>query len=132
MRIVLTVLLATIATAGGGYALCAAAGWKAHPASMFVAAVVTLLASAAALVPLLLTRGADQAARAQAGLVATLIHMLGCLAGAAVMLVVVKGPPGAAYWMLAFYWTTLVVLVVGVAREVRAAPAAGAAPGGKS
>lgn len=127
MRHLLTVLAAVLVTAGGGYALCVAAGWDANPTSMLIAAVVALLASAAALVPLLLTRGADQGARAQAALVGTLIHMLGCLGGAAVMLVVIKALPGAAYWLLAFYWTTLAALVTGLAREVRAAPLAGAA-----
>jgi hypothetical protein len=130
MRILLTLVIATLLTGGGGYALCAAAGWDAHPASMLAAGAVALLAAGAALLPLRLTRGGDQAARAQAGLVGTLVHMLGCLAGAAVMLVVIKGLPGAAYWMLAFYWVTLIALVTGLAREVRVAPAASAGAAG--
>lgn len=127
MRPLLTLIIATLATAGGGYVLCKAMGWDAHPASMFAAGVVALLASGVALVPLVATRGADQSARAQAALVGTLIHMLGCLGGAAVMLVVVKTLPGAAVWLLAFYWTTLAVLATVLVREVRAAPVAGAA-----
>jgi hypothetical protein len=128
MRHLLTVLIATLVTAGGGLALCAVMGWSIKPAPVLIAGSVALLASGLAMVPMLLTRGADQAARAQAGLVGTLVHMLGCLGGAAVLLVVVKTMPGAAYWLLAFYWTTLAALVVGLAREVRAAPVAGATP----
>lgn len=126
MRPLLTLIIATLATAAGGYALCKTMGWDTRPASMFAAGAVALLASAAALVPLVLTRGADPSARAQAALVGTLVHMLGCLGGAAVMLVVVKTLPGAAVWLLAFYWTTLAVLATVLVREVRAAPVTGA------
>jgi hypothetical protein len=114
MRHLLTILAATLATAAGGYVLCAAMGWDARPASVLAAAAVALAASGLAYVPLLLTRGADQAARAQAGLVGTLVHMLACLGGAAVMLVVIKTLSDAAYWLFAFYCATLAALVAGV------------------
>ena len=126
MRNLLTVFLAVVVTAGGGLALCAAAGWPAHPTSMLAAGAVALVASLLAVLPPLLARGADPAARAQAALIGTLVHLFGCLGGAAVMLMVVKGLPGAAYWMFAFYSTTLVAVVGGLAREMRAAPVAGA------
>ena len=126
MRQLLLILVAILLTAGGGYALCAAAGWQAHPASMVAAGAVALGAGTLALVPLLLTRGAGQMARAQAALVATLIHMMGCLGGAAVMLIAIKGPMAAAYWLLGFYWTTLAALVAGLTRELRGAPAGSA------
>src|SRR5258705_169746 len=74
------------------------------------------------LAPLMLAGGASQAFVSQAALVGTMIHLMGCLAGAAVMLMVVR-MPAATYWILAFYWATLVALVVAFTRAIKAAPA---------
>jgi hypothetical protein len=123
MRTLLALLLAVLAVAAGGYVLCRAAGWNPRPVTMALAATTTLFASGAALIPLALTRGAGQAAIAQAALLGTLIHLFACLVGAALMLVVINSP-AATWWVLAFYWATLVALVVGFSRTVKAAPAA--------
>lgn len=120
MKNLLALLAAVLAVAAGGYALCAVVGWNAWPLSMALAAATTLLAGGLALVPLILARGAGQAAAAQAALLGTMIHLLGCLVGAAVMLLVVK-VPAATYWVLAFYWATLVALVVSFSRAVTSA-----------
>jgi hypothetical protein len=128
MRNLFTLLIAVVVVAAGGYALCAAAGWNPRPAAMATAAAAALAAGAAGLVPLLLSRGAGQAAVSQAGLVGTVVHLFGCLAGAMVLLFVLKAGTPAMYWVLAFYWATLMALVLGLTRAVRAAPADGAAP----
>ena len=128
MRNLMTLLIAVAAVAAGGYALCAAAGWDARPGAMAVAAAAALAAGAAGLVPLLLSRGVGQAAVAQAALIGTVVHLFGCLVGAMILLFVLKAGTSAAYWVLAFYWATLLAMVVGLTRAVRAAPADRAAP----
>ena len=88
---------------------------------MAFAAATALVTGAIALLPVILARGANQATVAQAALVGTVIHLLGCVAGAAVMLLVLR-LPAAMYWILAFYWATLIALVIGFTRAIRTAP----------
>ena len=132
MRNVVTLLLSLVAAAVAGFALCALAGWNPRPRSMALAAAAAAAAGGLAFVPLILARRASQAAVAQAALLGTVIHLLGCLACTAIMLLVVR-LPAATYWMLAFYWATLVALVVGFSRAVKSAPiAAGDLPGDRA
>jgi hypothetical protein len=121
-------MLAVIAVAGGGFVVCGAMGWPFHGGPVAVAAAATLVASAAAFVPMVLARGSSQSATAQASLVGTLIHLFGCLVGAATLLLVLRTGTCGAYWMLAFYWATLVVVVIELSRAVRRAPPASAPP----
>ena len=121
MRYVITLLVSILLAALGGLALCALAGWNPRPRAMGVAVVAAVVAGGLSFVPLILARGASQAAVAQAALLGTVIHLMGCLAGAAVLLLVLR-MPAATYWMLAFYWATLVALVLGFTRAVKAAP----------
>jgi Mg2+/citrate symporter len=114
-------MLAVLAVAGGGFALCASIGWPFHPGPVTVAALATLVGSGAAFVPVVLARGSSQAAMAQASLVGTVIHLFGCLVGAATLLLVLRTGTAGAYWMLAFYWATLAVVVVELSRAVRRA-----------
>jgi hypothetical protein len=124
VRPALLLLLAVVIVAACGYALCATLGWQVQPARITVAAVAALVASGAAFVPLVLTRGASQPAVAQASLVGTVIHLFGCLAGATTLLLVLHAGAASAYWVLAFYWATLVVVVVELSRAIRRAPQA--------
>ena len=124
MRGALLLLAAVLLAAAAGFGLCAAAGWRFDAARVLPAAASALLAGGAALVPLVLTRGASQPSVAQAGLIGTVVHLFGCLVGAAVLLLVLKQGAAATYWVLAFYWATLVVLVVEFGRAVRSAPPA--------
>src|SRR5689334_6379881 len=112
MRHAFELIIAVIVTAACGFALSAAAGWNPRPGAMALAAGAALLSAVAAYVPLILSRGATQAAVAQAALVGTLIHLLGCLAGAAVLLLAFH-LTAATYWVMAFYWATLIALVFG-------------------
>lgn len=121
MRNFLALLISLAIAAAAGLALCAVAGWNPRPLGMAISALATLVAGGVAFVPLILARGTSQAAMAQAALLGTVIHLMGCLAGAAVMLLVVR-MPAATYWMLAFYWATLIALVAGFTRAVKAAP----------
>lgn len=124
MRSATLILIAVFVAAAGGYAICAVAGWPFEAARVLSAATIAVVGSVAALLPLLLSRGATQPAVAQAGLVGTVIHLFACLAGATVILLVLKQGTTSAYWVLAFYWATLVALVVEFGRAVRKAPAA--------
>lgn len=124
MRSALVILVALLLTAAGGYALCMGAGWSFDAVRVIPAALTALVATGAAFVPIVLSRGATQPTVAQAGLVGTVIHLFGCLAGATLLLLVLKQGVGAAYWVLAFYWATLAALVIELGRAVRSAPAA--------
>ena len=128
MKGALLLLPAVLIVAAGGYALCAATGWWFESQRMVVAMSTALVSGLLAFVPLVLTRGASQPAVIQAGLVGTLVHLFGCLAGAAV-LVMMKTGIASVYWILAFYWATLTVLVVSFSRVVRKAPPAANAGG---
>ena len=121
MRNALELFAAIALVAAGGLALCAVAGWNPRLPGLALAASAALVAGIAASIPLVLTRGSSQAAVAQAGLVGTVVHLFGCLVGAAVLLMVLR-MPAATYWILAFYWATLVALVIGITRAVRHAP----------
>jgi hypothetical protein len=128
VRPALLLMLAVLAVVGGGFALCRAVGWPFHPGPVALAAGATLVASGAAFVPAALARGAAQPAVAQAALVGTVVHLFGCLVGAATLLLVVRTGLCGAYWMLAFYWATLGVVVVESSRAVRRAPPASTPP----
>lgn len=117
-------ILAVLLVAGVGYALGGPSGAWSQPAVVVMAATSALVAGGAAGVPLLLSRGTTQPAAAQAALVGTVIHLFGCLIGAGVLFLGLHAGLGAVYWMLAFYWATLVVLVIEFSRAVRAAPPA--------
>jgi hypothetical protein len=125
MKAALLLLPAVLVVAAGGYALCAAAGWRFDARHTGLAMAVALLSAAAAFAPLVLTRGASQAAVAQAALLGTLVHLLGSLVGAAALLFMKAGVT-AVYWLLAFYWATLPVVVVAFSRALRKAPPADA------
>src|SRR5438093_258710 len=76
----------------------------------------------------MLVGGAPQAAVAQAALVGSVIHLFGCLVGAAVLFAVLHAGAAMVYWVLAFYLATLSALVVVFSRAIVAAPPAAPAP----
>jgi hypothetical protein len=128
VRSALLLPLAVLVVAAGGYALCAAAGWRVHTVCVALFGADALLAGLLALVPLRLTHGASQAAAAQAALLGSVIHLLGCLVGAAVLFVVLHAGTPMVYWVLAYYLATLLALVVVFSRAIEAAPPATGAP----
>jgi hypothetical protein len=105
-----------------GWSACRAGGINPHSRSLAIAAAVGTVAAEAAMLPLLLTRGADQATVSQAALAATVVHMLaaaGLGGGASVLLH--QGQPFL-YWLLAFYWLTLVGVCIAAVATVKLAP----------
>jgi hypothetical protein len=125
MRTLLLIPASLILTAACGLAGAKALGWRPDPAAMSLAGAVALGASVVALVPVLLARHATQLGMSQAALVATMAHLFACVAAAAV---IVLGKftvgNGFLYWLMAFYWMTLIALVFILARAVKSAPAA--------
>jgi len=117
INLVLVALAAGAAAAG-----CQVAGKPALVNDALLAAAVVLIASELSLVPLLLTRGADQGAVSQAGLLSTGVHMLSSAAiGWAVSSGLHRGQPFL-YWLLAFYWLSLISVSAASVKAVRSAP----------
>jgi hypothetical protein len=116
-------LILTLVAAGGALVL-QATGIDPHIREMLFAAGACLLAGELAVAPILLARGASQASVAQAALVGSAIHLLGSisLGGALVMFKALNLGDALMYWLMAFYWATLIVLVFGYIRAIRTAP----------
>lgn len=107
---------------GGGVVFCRGARVGPHMFDMALAAVVVLVASELALVPLVLTRGASQLAVTQAGLVATLVHLFLILALGALVAFLMHVSKPFNYWALALYCPTLAVISTTSIKAIRQAP----------
>jgi hypothetical protein len=114
--------IAVLLTAALGWAVCTALRLPAHLSDLAAAAVAALVSAEAAVVPLVLARRGGQAAVVQAALIGTLLHMFLLAALAAGGYLVTRLGPGFLYWVLAFYWPTLIALVAAFAKSIRAAP----------
>ena len=122
MRALLLAPLAVAVVAAGGVALMSGTGRAAHAPDMFNAAGTCLVAVVLAGVPLLMTRRASQYAAAQAGLVATMLHLFVTIGTAMFMLVLGRLTPPFLYWLIPLYFATLVPVVIAAVRAVRQAP----------
>lgn len=131
MRVLWLIPVLIAAIVGGGIPALRAMSLKAHAPAAIVAAAITLLASALAVIPLILTRQASLPARVQAGLVATVVHMMAAAALVALEMTLHLGGAsgGVIYWLLPLYWATLIVLVIAITRTLR--PLAGVAEPGQ-
>src|SRR3954454_5551508 len=104
-------------------AVCHAMGINAHVKDLLAATLTCLVAGELAAIPLVLTRGGNQASVAQAALVGSVVHLFVCIAVAGIVVFGHLGPgPAYLYWLLGFYWVTLIALVVVFARSIRSAP----------
>jgi hypothetical protein len=123
MRGLLFIPLALLAVIGGGVAVCAAAGWNVHAREMLVAAVSSGIACGLGFLPIILARNASQDGVAQAGLLGTLVHLLGHVIVAGYV-ILAKPPlhPSFIWWLMPFYWLTLAALATAFVRQVRQAP----------
>ena len=122
MRSLILIPLALLAVILGGVALCAAMGWTVHTREMTIAAGSSGIACMLALGPMLLARRAGQAAVAQAGLLGTLVHLMGHVSVAAfVILAKPRLHPSFIWWLMPFYWATLVAVAGVLVRQVRQA-----------
>jgi hypothetical protein len=131
MRLMLFSPVLVLIAAAAGFAVCRILGIDPQPRAMALAAAAALAGAEAAAIPLLLTRGGDQAAAAQAGLVATLVQLLVSVVLAGVMILNKLSPgPAFTYWVLAFYWVLLMLVALSAAKVVKSAPPARAASAG--
>jgi hypothetical protein len=126
MRILLVIPVSLVLAAACGFAVCAALHINPHAREMLLAVGACFVASELALVPTLLTRGAEQPAVAQAGLLGTVIHLLACsvFGGALLLLKPLSIDGTMVYWLLGMYWVTLIVLSTLFVRVLRSAPPA--------
>ena len=114
------------AVAAIGLAGCNLLGIQPHLREMLVAAIGTVIVCGVAMLPLVLTRGANQLAVVQAGLFASAIHLLGSvLVASAIFMRGLIATYQLLIWQAAFFATTLIVLTILIAQHVR--KAAGAA-----
>jgi hypothetical protein len=92
-----------------------------HQQDIILAAGSTLIASELALLPLLFCRRASQDTVAQAGLISTVVHLfLSAGIGFAVSACLRLGQPFL-YWLVMFYWATLITISIVAVRAVKAA-----------
>src|SRR4051794_33372682 len=99
-------------------------GWNPHPREMMFAAGAALVAGLLGAVPMVLTRGASQAAVAQAGLLGTVLHLLTCtmVGGGLLMIRSLRLDAGYVFWLLGLYWLTLIAVATGYVHAVKSAP----------
>lgn len=121
MRVLWLIPFMIVLIVGTAMPILASAGVDSHPRAAIVAAVIVLLASTLSVIPLWLTRTASLTSRVQAGLVATVVHMMVAAALCAVEMRIALGGAFLAvvYWLLPLYWSTLIILVIAVARTLR-------------
>ena len=107
--------------AAAGYGVCRAAGWDPHLRELCVVVVVSLVAGLLAMVPAILARTLGISAVSQSGLLGTIVHMFLTILLSAVAwvakLVIAQKPY--LFWLLAFYWVSLVAVVIALASVVR-------------
>jgi hypothetical protein len=106
----------------GGVFFCRALGWNPHLREMLLAVGVCAAACELALLPLILTRGASQIVVSQAGLATSVLHMMiAALAGLGLAMAQHLSPVFT-YWLMLFYWSTLIAVSAIAVRAVRSAP----------
>lgn len=122
MRGLITIPLAVLVAAAIGVMACRLAGVQVGAMGVAVAGVGCIVAGQLGLLPSLFARGASQGTVAQAGLVGTIVHLFtAAVVAAAVFLGHLNIGSAFIYWLLAFYWITLIVLAIEIARSVRLA-----------
>jgi hypothetical protein len=122
LRALLITPIALLLTASIGLMICNFAGVGSHPRDLLAAAAIALLATFVGAVPLYLARSADQATASQAGLLATVTHLFVAIVLAGVMTLVARVGQPFAYWLFAFYFTTLIGVAFASVRLINSAP----------
>jgi hypothetical protein len=126
MRGAIPILLTPVAllmVAGGGLLACRMMGVDPQVRAMIIALIGSLAATAVAASPVFLTMNSTQAGVAQAGLISTALHLMGHAVAAGIVLVgrlPVSG--GFIYWLMAFYFVSLILLSAWLVRVIRRAP----------
>src|SRR5690349_566359 len=110
MRSLLLIPLVVIVVAAGAVALCSGIGAQTQTKAVVLAAVSCLAAGELAIVPLVLSKGGNQATISQAALLGTIIHLFVSIAIAGIVIFAKLGAGQTyLYWLAGFYWITLLV-----------------------
>ena len=127
MRAILLIPIAIALVCGAGYAACTAMGWSAHPRELLVAALTCLAAGALGVTPIVIVRlklAQTQANVAQASLIGTMLHLMACVVVmGSVLLMKIRLAPAFTWWLMGFYFATLIALSIGLVAEMRLAAA---------
>jgi len=108
--------------AGCGYGGCVLLHIQPHVKEMSLALLVATMCAAVATSLVMVAGGSSQTAIAQAGLMASVVHLVGCLAVAGgVILAGLASPLPMLLWMLPMYWATVIGLVVVILQMMRIA-----------
>lgn len=123
MRALLAVPLVVVGIGLLSWLTCAAAGWVLPVREMLVGGGIGIISGELAMVPLMLSRHGSQAAVSQAGLAGTVVQLLTGI-GMTAVAIMGRFPLGSSfiYWLLLFFWVTLMVVVMAYVRAVKAAP----------
>src|SRR2546423_10649287 len=118
----LAALAATIALGG---LIAGMSHGSAHRPEMVAAAITCSLATALAMVPLILSVRASQMTVVSMGLAATALHLFACVAFSMLLVFgsLVRSPRPFMFWTLGFYWTTLIVVASAAIGRVKSASA---------
>ena len=108
--------------AGVGLGICAILRRPPHVQEMLIAVAVALSAAELAMIPLVIVRGKTTLEVSQAGLVATVIHLLVSAAGGVGVMQWTHSRQAFLYWLCAFYWTALAGVCRVLIRAIKAAP----------
>ena len=128
MRALVYIPLTVLTVAGGGWVLSRAVGANPAPFELLLSGGACLAAGTLAALPPFIVRHATQPTVAQAALISTMIHLFGCAAVAAfVYMAKVQVGRLFPYWLVAFYFSTLIVLVATLAQQIKSAPVGGPA-----
>jgi hypothetical protein len=108
------VIVATVLCAGA----CRAAGADPHLSDLGLAAGICLLAAIAGLIPISFAGRSSLTALFQAALIGSVLHMAAAIGLAAAAVLCLRRGNVFVYWMLAFYWVTLLeILAIFVGRS---------------
>jgi hypothetical protein len=123
LKFLLIIPIVVLMAAGGCWGVLVAMGLKPHLRELIAAAVICLIAAEVALLPATLLRKSDVLTVSQAGLVGTVIQMFLTLMLAAVAWMAQLGLQRRAFFLmlLAFYWISLIVLALAIAKLIRGA-----------
>jgi hypothetical protein len=121
LKNLLIIPLLMIVAAGTGFGACRASGWAPHVKELGVAATICLIAGMAAVLPAIIARGSGIAAVSQSGLFGTIIHMFLTilLSAVASLTKLIDEQKPYLFWLLVFYWVSLVAVVIALTSIVR-------------
>ena len=129
MRSLLVIPLGLLLVAAVGTGACASAGRSFHTREMLLAAAAAFLASSAGASPVILARNASQLGVSQAALVGSMLHLFTALVLAAAVVFGHLAPVNPfLFWLLSFYWITLIALVVVFTKSIKSAAKFAASP----